>query len=94
MCPADDETGEAEDEDTATDDGETEIMEHHWPVLNHVNYLIVLLKLFKLNDLKAGITETFPQRQQTNQLIILTRSTTLLTMISPLDKLKLLRIFP
>ena len=29
MCLAHDETGEAEDEDTAADDGETQVVEHH-----------------------------------------------------------------
>ena len=36
MCLAHDETGEAEDEDTAADDGETEIVEHHGPGLHQV----------------------------------------------------------
>ena len=32
----DDETGEAEDHDTATDDGETEVVEHHGTGLHQV----------------------------------------------------------
>ena len=36
ICPADDETGEAEDEDTAADDRKTEIVEHHGPGLHQV----------------------------------------------------------
>ena len=36
LRPADDETGQAEDHDTATDDGETQVVKHHGPVLHQV----------------------------------------------------------
>ena len=36
VLPGSDDAGETEDEDTATDDGQTEVVEHHGPSLHQV----------------------------------------------------------
>ena len=36
VLPGSDDAGETEDEDTATDDGQTEVVEHHGPALHQV----------------------------------------------------------